>query len=102
MDKLLRIVLPIAAMYMRHTPINSGRWRLNQLFLPVLRRYGSELGERVIRTRYGFKMQADLGDWLGQKVYLTGAYERQTASLIATLLRPGDVAVDIGANAGFL
>lgn len=59
------------------------------------------MGERRVRTRYGFRYHADLGDWLGQYVYLTGGYEPATADLIARLLEPGDVFVDVGANSGF-
>ena len=48
------------------------------------------MGERRVRTRYGFRYHADLGDWLGQYVYLTGGDEPATADLIARLLEPCD------------
>jgi FkbM family methyltransferase len=78
-----------------------GRWRLVKHFLPKLRKDGKDLGERIVRTRYGFRYKADLGDWLGQYVYLTGVYEPPTARIIAELLEPGDTFIDIGANSGF-
>jgi FkbM family methyltransferase len=46
-------------------------------------------------------MRVDLGDWLGQYVYLTGSYEPATARLIAALVDRGDTVIDVGANAGF-
>lgn len=96
-----RLALASAACYLRRSPVPYGRWRLVSRFLPVLRQTGKDLGERVVRTRYGFRYKADLGDWLGQYVYLTGVYEPPTARVIAGLLRPGDSVVDVGANSGF-
>jgi len=101
MNLLFRSSLSLASAYLRHIPIKQGRWRLIKIFLPRLRADGSNLGERVVRTRYGFLFKADLGDWLGQYVYLTGSYEPPTARVIAELLNPGDTFIDVGANSGF-
>jgi len=101
MNMLFQPLLTLAAAYLRHVPIKQGRWRLIKFFLPRLRADGSKLGEKVVRTRYGFLFQADLGDWLGQYVYLTGCYEPPTARVIAELLNPGDTFIDVGANSGF-
>lgn len=101
MHVITRSALALAAAYMRRLPVKQGRWRLIDYFLPRLRAKGSMLGERVVRTRYGFFYKADLGDWLGQYVYLTGCYEPPTARVIADRLRPGDIFVDVGANSGF-
>lgn len=101
MNALSRLALASASCYLRRSPVPYGRWRLIKQFLPSLRKTGKNLGERVVRTRYGFLYKADLGDWLGQYVYLTGVYEPPTARVIAELLRPGDSFVDVGANSGF-
>lgn len=101
MNLLSRLALAFASFYLRHSPVPYGRWRLINLCLPILRKSGRTMGERIVRTRYGFNYKADLGDWLGQYVYLTGAYEPPTARVIAELLGPGDVAIDVGANSGF-
>lgn len=93
--------LAIAAAYLRNAPTQLGRWRLIEHFLPLLRQHGAGLGERIVSTRYGFKFHADLGDWLGQYVFLTGEYEPPTARVISALLREGDTMLDIGANVGF-
>jgi FkbM family methyltransferase len=66
-----------------------------------MRRLGPSMGTRLVRTRFGFRFQADLADWLGQYVYLTGEYEPLTAALFEHLLGPGDTMLDVGANAGF-
>ena len=101
MHVITRSTLALAAAYMRHLPVKQGRWRLINYFLPHLRANGATLGERVVRTQYGFFYKADLGDWLGQYVYLTGCYEPPTARVIADRLKPGDTFVDVGANSGF-
>ncbi|MEO1766699.1 FkbM family methyltransferase [Thiobacter aerophilum] len=90
-----------AAAWLRHSPVTRGRWRIIAATLPLLRRQGDRLGTRLVKTRHGFRFHADLGDWLGQYVYLTGDYEPATARVIASLLRPGDHFADVGANAGF-
>jgi FkbM family methyltransferase len=59
------------------------------------------MGTATVRTRYGFRMQLHLDDWVDQHIYATGLYEDYTAHLLATLVRPGDWAIDVGANIGF-
>jgi len=101
MNILSQISLGIGAAYLRKFPIKNGRWRLIKYFLPKLRAGGDKLGEKIVRTQYGFLYNADLGDWLGQYVYLTGCYEPPTARVIAALLNPADTFIDVGANSGF-
>lgn len=101
MNLMERAAIAMAAAWLRHSPFSRGRWRIVRAALPVLRRSGEQLGLRLVETRHRFLFHADLGDWLGQYVYLTGDYEPATARVIATLLRPGDHFADVGANAGF-
>jgi FkbM family methyltransferase len=98
---LRRRGIEAAALYLRHSPIDHGRWRLLNAALPLLRAEGASMGRRQVRCRHGFRFLADLGDWLGQYVYLTGGYEPPTAAVIHALVEPGDTVLDIGANAGF-
>lgn len=100
MNLLSRLSLAVASCYLRRVPVPYGRWRIIKHLLPELRKYGKDLGERVVLTRYGFRYKADLGDWLGQYVYLTGVYEPPTAHVIAALLESGDTFIDVGANSG--
>ncbi len=101
MNSLDKLMLAFASFYLRSSTFDFGRWRLLNHFLPMLRKDGSLMGERVVSTHYGFRYKADLGDWLGQYVYLTGVYEPPTAHVISTLLSPGDTFIDVGANSGF-
>ncbi len=101
MNSLNKLMLAFASFYLRSSTFDFGRWRLLNYFLPMLRKEGSLMGERVVSTHYGFRYKADMGDWLGQYVYLTGVYEPPTAHVISTLLSPGDTFIDVGANSGF-
>ena len=101
MNLFNRLAIAAVAFYLRLTPISFGRWKLIKCILPKLREGGHELGERLVQTRYGFKFRSDLGDWLGQYVYLTGTYEPSTAKAIAGLLASSDTFIDVGANSGF-
>lgn len=101
MNIIERTAIGMAAAWLRHSPVTRGRWRIIAAALPLLRREGDTLGTRLVRTRHGFLFHADLGDWLGQYVYLTGDYEPATARVIASLLNHRDHFADVGANAGF-
>lgn len=98
---LTRSAIRLVAFYLRWTPLMRGRWRLISFALPGLRREGRAMGRRIVRCRHGFRFNADLGDWLGQYVYLMGVYEPPTAEVISALIEPGDTVLDVGANAGF-
>ena len=102
MKKAMQIFLVrLAAMYLRHTPLEYGRWRITNMTLPWLRAVGSGMGEIVVTTRWKFRFNCLMADWLSQYVYLTGTYERPTSNIIARLIRPGDIALDVGANTGY-
>jgi len=49
-----------------------------------------------------FKMMIDLEQHIDSKIYYTGYWEAEVVRTIRRLVRPGDTAVDIGANIGYL
>ena len=95
------LVKAIAA-YLRHTPVEKGRFRLNKFARPRLRLLGPRIGRKVLQTRYGFLMELDLHDWIPQEIYLTGAFEPGCSNLLSALLKPGDTVIDVGANIGYV
>jgi FkbM family methyltransferase len=97
-----KLAVSMAALYMRHTPFSKGRWRLTHTFLPLLRDIGKSMGKRCVTTRRGFKINVDLGEWIGQQIYMTGDFEPATTSLICSVIQEGDTVVDVGANIGFI
>jgi FkbM family methyltransferase len=98
---LKRCSIVLGALYLRQTSCEKGRYRLITILLPWLRQLGAGMGKRLVRTRYGYSIEADLSDWLGQYVYLTGMYEPPTADLFKYLINTGDTVLDVGANIGF-
>lgn len=94
-------LIRLSALYLRHTPLEYGRWRITNMMLPRLRELGAGMGEVDVGTRWGFRFHCRMDDWLSQYVYLTGTYERPTSDVMGRLMRPGDIALDVGANVGY-
>ena len=55
----------------------------------------------IITLFNGSKFRVDLSDTIQREIYYSGAYEPAVTKLINTLVQPGDVCVDIGANVGY-
>lgn len=55
----------------------------------------------LIRTNFGFDIWCDRWDVIGQTIIETGQWEGLLSRTIQAILRPGDTAVDIGANIGY-
>ncbi|MFN7914586.1 MAG: FkbM family methyltransferase [Vicinamibacterales bacterium] len=91
----------LIALYLRHSPLQFGRPALITFALGTLRREGRRIGKTAVRTIFGYRMALDLGDWVDQYIYLTGQYEEPTTEVVKALVRPGDAAVDVGANIGY-
>lgn len=89
------------AMGLRHTHDFPGRWRLHRHAIDEVRAVGGQMRPRNVRTKDGFVIACDLRDWIGQYVYVTGAYEEASVDLVRRLIRPGDLVVDAGANIGY-
>jgi FkbM family methyltransferase len=56
---------------------------------------------RTVRLPPGPLMQLDISDVYGQVYYFDKVYEPQVTDLIVRSLKPGDTAIDVGANAGY-
>ncbi len=60
------------------------------------------IGIQTVRPITGnFKVNSDTKTWIGAKIAFTGDYEPELKLVFKSLLKLGDVAVDIGANIGF-
>src|SRR5687768_10521130 len=58
------LAVEAVALYLRRTPFAKARWRLVDAFLPRLRRIGTGMGQRIVKTRYGFRLHVDLAEWI--------------------------------------
>jgi FkbM family methyltransferase len=61
-------------------------------------------GECVVETIHGLKIIVDPGRGRGLEaaLYCDGVYEEGTLDVMARVLRPGDVFIDVGANIGLM
>ena len=85
----------------RNAPFERGRWRIGNLAYRLIDG-GERAGvEHAVQTRHGFAMNLDLAQFVDRTIYCTGEWEPRETALIAEILRPGDVFVDVGANIGY-
>ena len=82
----------------RLVPMSSVRVRLYRGFSWPLT---GALGTRVIVGVAGGRMECDTADALGRVVAVSGTWEPNSTAVVRRLLSPGDVAVDVGAHAGY-
>ena len=54
----------------------------------------------VIKTVDGIRYELDLNEHIDSSIYFLGAFEREGVAAVQRYLKPGDVALDIGANVG--
>lgn len=83
----------------RRYPFYSGCGTIAQNAL--LRHLAGE-GEAWVRLRNGCRICVPLSDFDGRAIYYFGDVDPKVTWLCKSLLRPGDVAVDIGANLGMI
>lgn len=60
------------------------------------------LGSETVVTRDGLRWRLDLREGIDLAIFLFGMFERRTVLACRRRLRPGDVALDVGANIGAL
>lgn len=85
----------------RKVPFEQGRWRIGGLAYRLIDGGRSAGLQPAVQTRHGFAMNLDLAEFVDRTIYCTGEWEPLETALIADLLQPGDVFVDVGANIGY-
>lgn len=55
----------------------------------------------LVKTRYGFSIFCDRFDVIGQSIIRDGKWEGLLSRTILAALKPGDMAIDVGANIGY-
>ena len=72
------------------------------LGMTVVPRLLPKRGMFEFRHPDGTRLELEYGDSLGFLAYIFGGFERAELAALLARLRPGDVALDVGANIGFL
>lgn len=95
---LERALLATVRLYTYHTPINKGKYWLQEKVLLIC----AHLPDRIAAsTKDGRKLSANLSSGMATTLYFLGEYEPALTKMIATLVREGDVCLDVGANFGW-
>ena len=85
----------------RKAPFERGRWRIGNLAYRLVDGGRSAGLKPAVQTRHGFAMNLDLAEFVDRTIFCTGEWEPRETALIADLLKPGDVFIDVGANIGY-
>lgn len=98
-DKVIHAGIPLARAYVRYGPGGSAKqwfWeRIADVFLTWHTR------QFTARTVFGARMTGNTSDVLPQYLYWFGIWEPNLTRFLQRRLQPGDVVVDVGANAGY-
>jgi len=100
MCTLIRIMIRLLCWTTRTFQAFRGRWRLMK-WLKKQDNLMGQIGPTSIKTALGFKMVVNPYEFVGRHIFVEGVYEPDCTGLFATLLRPGDCVVDVGANIGY-
>ncbi len=85
----------IARTYVRRFPLDKGKYHLVQAMRQI------DPPAKVVSQVAGrFLMELDLAESLQGLLYYYGYYERDLTRFIESIIRPGSVMVDVGANIG--
>lgn len=96
----MRTMIGLAINAYRRTPLHP---RLGQQLGWLLSKVGRPLARGPFEHQVGgFRMNIDLEQRIDAKIYFAGAWEPDTVATIQKLVPRGGVAIDVGANIGFI
>ena len=92
------LILRTVRLYTFNTPLSRGRHRAYLAALKLCK----TLPERMpAATKDGRKFSVHLNTGMEATVYFLGEYEKAVTEIVTSVLRQGDVCLDIGANFGW-
>jgi FkbM family methyltransferase len=97
-EKIDRYLLKLVRTYTYNTPIDKGKHRAYDLALKACRAVPDEL---LAITKDGRKFKVHLDTGIQNTLFFHGEYETVLTRIIRSLLRNGDVCIDVGANFGW-
>ena len=91
-------ICELLRLYFQYIPIKIGKLYVwNRIIQPYIAWRPLII---TARTKYGAKFPYEIRNWGQLFLYFFGVYEPAIAAYAASVLAPGDVVVDVGANAG--
>lgn len=97
-DTINRVLLKAVRLYTYNTPVSRGKHRAYDL---ALRLCGSLPDSIPVEIRDGRKFLVDLNTGMQASVFFLGEYEKALTDIVESVLRAGDVCIDVGANFGW-
>lgn len=93
-----RGLLKLLRLYTFHSPLRRGKLRLSRLGMRLSK---FQPGEVLVSTIDGRRLYADLSTGMCESLFFQGEYEHAVSRVIRTVVRTGDVCLDVGANMGW-
>ncbi len=91
-------MLKLVRLYGHHSPLPRGK---RFLYTNALRLRALPKSEQLVESRDGRRFHVDLTDPIYRDLFFIGDYEPEVSRVARSVLRPGDIAVDAGANFGW-
>ena len=97
-ENIEQLFLKSVRFYTFNTPIPKGKYRLYQLALKICRYPPKNI---TTKTHDGREYLVDLTNEMNKTVYFLGEYEPSVTQILSSIIKYGDVCLDIGANFGW-
>jgi FkbM family methyltransferase len=92
------LLLKLVRLYTYNTPISKGKYRLYETALKLCRNRPDSI---EVGVKDGRRLSANLTTGMHDQVFFLGEFERAVTRIAASLIKPGDVCLDVGANFGW-
>lgn len=96
--KLDEAWLRAVRLYTYNTPISKGKYRLYETALKLV---GEKPDSIRVEVKDGRQFWVNLTTGMQETVYFLGEFEKEITRIAASLVREGDICLDIGANFGW-
>lgn len=98
MGENLGFLQRLTRLYTFYSPIRRGKYRLADLSLGL----AGKLPEQIVcQTLDGRRLRVNFDTHFAQYLYFLGEYEPAVTNILKSLIKPGDICFDVGANIGW-
>lgn len=96
--KLEELWLKAVRLYTYNTPVSKGKYRLYESALALCADPPDSIRTRV---KDGRRFWVNLTTGMQETVFFLGEFEKEITRIASSLIKPGDVCIDVGANFGW-